>query len=198
MSTRDSSAPDEEAVLMAFSVEPNHDRETLERYIKEFPEHAAALIDCSIDLMVQGWTGDVTAAATSDGAVEKAWQRFQLAIEEPVAADALNPFAKLDARGFKAAARSLDVSSLFLIRLRDRAIDAATIPPRLIEKLASELAATAQAVSEYLRSPPSIVSGHSFRSDVKPTVAEQITFEQAIETSQLTPAQKAALNALSD
>lgn len=198
MSTRDSSAPDEEAVLLAFSVEPNHDRETLERYINEFPEYAAALIDCSIAFMVEAGADGRAAAVSSDDAVDKAWQRFQLAVEEPAVADVINPFAKLNPSGFKAVARSLDVSNLFLIRLRDRAIDAATIPRRFIEKLASELGASARDVGEYLRSSPAIVSGHSFRSNVKPAVTEQITFLQAIETSQLTPAQQEALRALSD
>lgn len=198
MSTRDSSAPDEEAVLMAFSIEPNHDRKTLERYIREFPEHAIALIDCSMELMAEAQTADVAAAVASDDAVDKAWQRFQLAVEEPAATDVLNPFAKLDRSGLRAVARNLDVSNLLLIRLRDRAIDAATIPGRFTEKLALELGATAQAVGAYLRSPPAIVSDQSFRSNVKPTVAGKITFEQAIETSQLGPAQQAALRALSD
>lgn len=198
MSTRDSSAPDEEAVLMAFSVEPNHDRETLERYIREFPEHAVALIDCSMELVAEAWTADGAAAVASDDAVDKAWQRFQLAVDEPAATDVLNPFAKLDRSGLRAVARNLDVSNLLLIRLRDRAIDAATIPRCFVEKLASELGATAQAVGAYLRSPPAIVSEQSFRSNVKPTVAEKITFEQAIETSQLELSQQAALRALSD
>jgi len=42
------------------------------------------------------------------------------------------------------------------------------------------------------------VSSQSFRSNVKPEVAAQISFEQALETSQLTPAQKAALQSFRD
>jgi hypothetical protein len=95
-------------------------------------------------------------------------------------------------------AKRLDISNLFLIRVRERAIDAATIPRRLVQRLAAELGATADAVSAYLGSPPSITSGQSFRSNVKPEVAAQISFEQAVETSQLTPAQKEALRALRD
>lgn len=40
--------PSEEEVLLAFAVEPTHDRKTLERYLSEFPEHSIALVDCSI------------------------------------------------------------------------------------------------------------------------------------------------------
>ena len=58
--------------------------------------------------------------------------------------------------------------------------------------------ATADAVSAYLRSPPTMASSLSFRSNVKPEVTAQIPFNQAVETSQLTPAQKEALQALGD
>jgi len=51
---------------------------------------------------------------------------------------------------------------------------------------------------DYLQSPPAMVSGHSFRSAVKPAVAEQISFAEAIEMSQLTPAQLDALKTLQD
>lgn len=197
MSTSRPFAADEESVLMAFSMEPIHGRETLERYIKEYPQHATALIDCSIDLLHAFPTEDVSATVVPDGAVDKAWQRFERAVQQ-TEAEVTNPFANLDTSGFKSLARSLDVSTLFLMRIRDRAISAATIPTRFIEKLASELGATAQAVAAYLQGPPGMVSGHAFRSSVKPSVGKQITFDQAVATSQLTPEQQATLKALSD
>lgn len=190
-------AADEESVLLAFSVEPTHGRETLERYIKEYPQHATALIDCSIDLLHASPAEDVSATVVPDSAVDKAWQRFERAVQQNYA-EIANPFAKLNTSSFKSLARSLDVSNLFLMRVRDRAISAATIPVRFIEQLASELGATAQAVTAYLQSPPGMVSGHAFRSSVKPSVGEQITFDQAVATSQLTPEQQAMLKALSD
>lgn len=198
MSTPQPSAADEESVLMAFSMEPSHGRETLERYIREYPQHATALIDCSIDLLNEPHAEDVSATVVSENAVDKAWQRFQRAVHQPAAEEVANPFAKLNPTGFKSLARSLDVSNLFLMRLRDRAINAATIPAKFVEKLASGLGFTAQAVGAYLRSPPGMVSGHAFRSNVKPSVGEQITFDQAVATSQLTPEQQATLKALSD
>lgn len=197
MSTSKPFPADEESVLLAFSMEPSHGRETLERYIREYPQHATALIDCSIDLRPELLAEDVPAAMVPDSAVDKAWLRFEQAVQQP-ASEVANPFAKLNTSGFKALARSLDVSNLFLMRVRDRAISAATIPARFVEKLASELGATAQAVGAYLQGPPGMVSGHAFRSSVKPSVGEQITFDQAVATSQLTPEQQATLKALSD
>ena len=197
MTTSKQFAADEESVLMAFSMEPSHGRETLERYIKEYPQHATALIDCSIDLLHASPAEDVSATVVPDSAVDKAWQRFERAVQQ-TDAEVVNPFAKLNTSGFKSLARRLDVSNLFLMRVRDRAISAATIPARFIEKLASELGATAQAVAAYLQGPPGMVSGHAFRSSMKPSMGEQITFDQAVATSQLTAQQQATLKALSD
>lgn len=197
MTTSKQFAADEESVLMAFSTEPSHGRETLERYIKEYPQHATALIDCSIDLLHASPAEDVSATVVPDSTVDKAWQRFERAVQQ-TDAEVANPFAKLNTSGFKSLARRLDVSNLFLMRVRDRAISAATIPARFIEKLASELGATAQAVAAYLQGLPGMFSGHAFRSSMKPSMGEQITFDQAVATSQLTPEQQATLKALSD
>ena len=197
MSTSKPFVADEESVLMAFSMEASHGRETLERYIREYPQHATALIDCSIDVLHEPPVGDVPATELPDSAVHEAWQRFERAVQQPHA-EVANPFAKLNTSNFKSLARSLDVSNLFLMRVRDRAIRAATIPARFVERLASELGATVQAVGAYLQGPPGMVSGQAFRSSVKPSVGEQITFDQAVTTSQLTPEQQATLKALAD
>jgi len=197
MTAEQHSRPSEEEVLLAFSVEPTHDRKTLEQYLREYPEHAKALVACSIELMVDATrSGDV--AVTSEGAVDRAWQQFQTVVSQPGDVLVANPFATLNPTAFRSLAKRLDITNLLLVRLRDRAIVAATIPGRFVQGLAIELGATAEAVMDYLQSPPAMVSGHSFRSAVKPAITEQISFAEAIEKSQLTPAQLDALKALQD
>ena len=197
MTAEQHSSPSEEEVLLAFSVEPTHDRETLEQYLREYPEHAKALVTCSIELMVDATRSDEVSVA-SEGAVDRAWQRFQTVVSQSDDVVVTNPFATLNPTAFRSLAKKLDITNLLLIRLRDRAIVAATIPRRFVQGLATELGATAEAVLDYLQSPPAMVSGHSFRSAVKPAVTEQISFAEAIEMSQLTPAQLNALKALQD
>lgn len=197
MTAEQHSSPSEEEVLLAFSVEPTHDRETLEQYLREYPEHAKALVTCSIELMVDATRSDEVSVA-SEGAVDRAWQRFQTVVSQSDDVVVTNPFATLNPTAFRSLAKKLDITNLLLIRLRDRAIIAATIPRRFVQGLATELGATAEAVLDYLQSPPAMVSGHSFRSAVKPAVTEQISFAEAIEMSQLTPAQLNALKALQD
>lgn len=187
----------EEEVLLAFSVEPTHDRKTLEKYLTDYPEHTKALIACSIELMVDA-TRSLETVATSEKAVDQAWQRFQSAVGQPEEASVPNPFATLNPTAFKSLAKKLDINNLLLIRLRDRAIVATTIPRRFVQRLATELGSTTDIIMEYLRSPPAMVSAHSFRSTVRPEVTEQISFEKAVETSQLTPDQQEALKAMQD
>jgi len=195
--TAENAKPGEEEVLLAFSVEPTHDGKTLERYLKEYPEHATALVECSNELMIASIRSDEE-AVTSEVAVDRAWLRFQTAVNTPDDTIATNPFAKLNRTALRSLAKRLDITNLLLVRLRDRGIDVATIPRRFVQKLATELGATADAVMTYLSSPPGMVSNHSFRSTGKPTVTAQVSFEYAIETSQLTQAQQEALKALKD
>lgn len=197
MTAKQHQDPSEEEVLLAFSVEPTHDRKTLEHYLSEYPAHAKALIDCSIELILDTTRGGADFVGSED-MIERSWRTFQSAVRRPDGEPAVNPFATLSPTAFKSLARKLGVNNLLLIRLRDRAIDAATIPRRFVQGLAMELGATTEGVMSYLRNPPTMASGHSFRSSTKPTVSEQISFEKAIETSQLTPAQRDALRALQD
>jgi hypothetical protein len=188
--------PSEEEVLLAFAVEPTHDRKTLERYLSEFPEHSIALVDCSIEFMLDSTRSDNVVESTED-TVEHAWQRFQAMMsvdDTPL----INPFAKLNSTAFKSLAKRLDITNLLLVRLRDRAIEPMTIPIRFIQKLAAEFEVTVDAVLAFLNGSPSMISNHSFRSSVKPMVTNQITFQEAIETSQLTESQKNTLKALED
>ena len=187
----------EEEVFLAFSVEPTHDRMTLERYLRDYPEHAEMLVECSIELMVDA-TRNVAAEVTSEAAVDKAWQRFKTTVKLSSDLSVVNPFAKLSQTDFKSLAKRLDVTNLLLVRLRDRAIEVATIPQRFVQRLTTELGSNAEAVTAYLSSPPGMVSSHKFRSAVKPTVIAQISFEQAIEISHLTQSQQDALKALKD
>lgn len=187
----------EQEVLLAFAVEPVHDRKTLERYLAEYPQHADALVDCSSELMLDSMRSD-DASPVSDEVIDRAWRQFEVAVGQPVVRPTANPFAALKRNDFKEVAKNLNISNLLLMRFRDRAIDFATIPRSFVQRIAAELGASPVTLSAYLRNPPGMVSSQSFRSSVKPTVAEQMSFERAIATSQLTPEQQEALKALQD
>lgn len=191
------SRPSEDEVVLAFSAEPFRDRATQERYLSDYPEYAAALIDCSLELLLAPARVEDT-SPDLENIADQAWTRFQAGVEQLVSAPVANPFARLSPTAFKALAKRLNVNNLFLIRLRDCAVNASTIPPRFVQTLAAELEASAVSVLAYLRGPPVMVSVLNFRAAGKPAVTESMSFEEAVLSSQLTPDQQAGLRAFQD
>ena len=53
MSTSKNSKLSEEEVLLAFAIESCHDRETLNRYLNDYPQYSTALVDLSIEIMIE-------------------------------------------------------------------------------------------------------------------------------------------------
>lgn len=185
-----------EEVILAFAIEPIHDHKTLERYLSEYPEYSEVLVDCSIEFRL-----DIdrrkSVADSKEENVENAWQRFQVAmkVENDVP---VNLFAKISPTTFKSLVKRLDISNLFLIRLRDRAIEPITIPKCFIEKIAAEMRVTSDTVSNFLNSTPNLTLNNSFRTSSETKEITQISFQEAIETSQLTESQKNLLKNMVD
>lgn len=192
--TSNNTRSDEDEVLITFAIEPAHDRATLERYIAEYPQYTQALIDCAIELMLAS-TRPEAEPTRSEAVVDKAWKQFQAAMApiDEAPEIVIDPFAKLGPASSKALAQRMDITSLFLLRVRNRAIAVVTYPQRFIQQLADELQTSPNALLDYLRTPPTMAPGLSFRSAAKPEVADQVSFEKAVETSQLSSTQKDAL-----
>lgn len=187
----------EEEVLLAFAVEPNQDQNTLDRYLRDYPEYAIALVECSVELMADA-VRSLNEIESTAGAVDSAWQRFQSVMKMTEDNPLTNPFAKLKSADFKSLAKRLEITTLMLIRLRDRAIKPITIPKSFNQRLATELGTTAESLLAFLNGPPIMTSNLNFRSAVESVIQDQISFQQAIETSQLTEIQKNMLKALKD
>jgi hypothetical protein len=192
----DNCDPIEDEVLLAFSVEPNHDLATLERYLRRYPQFAAGLIDCSIELELNPVPEEMPKAVIPASTV--AWDRFQAAMGVATS-PAANPFARLDSRAFQAVATELNMNVLLLMRLRDRAVRFATIPGTLVRMLADKLGVGSDGMEGYLRGSPALTGGNlQFKSAAKPAEAAQIDFAEAVRISQLTDEQQKQLLTLAD
>jgi hypothetical protein len=181
----------EEEVLLAFAVEPVHDLGTLERYLQRYPQFRAALLACRLELEVAG--SDQFPLMRPGKSADQAWQRFSLLAGLSV----VNPFAALNSSALRSLATTLNIDVPFLVRLRDRAIDAATIPGALIRSLAEQLRVPPVDLSAYLRLSPTYGDTNS-KAKGKPAPAPKIDFAAAVRASQLTDAQKQALLKLGD
>lgn len=171
---------DAEDILLAFAVEAEHDRATLERYLRLHPELAEELIDLSMELRLQR-----AAAATSE-LVDEAWVEASLAdflatapMRETAAPD---PFATLGSDELVALRRSLDIPSGVIQGFRSRVVDIATVPAWFVTALARGLRTGVDELDGFLARPPRLTPGLSYKADEAPSVDEvRISFEDLLE-----------------
>jgi transcriptional regulator with XRE-family HTH domain len=194
----------EEDILFEFSQEAVKDAGLLERYINLYPEYRDALVALSVDLLISQIDSFALDMETEpSGSVEKAWSQFQalLSPSDPAfikSSNEENPLIVLDQKGFIAIAKSLDVSRTFLSRFRDNSVLVTTIPNAFLQKLAEALGVEFDRLRSLLNSSPRISAGVSFKSEGQPIASKKITFDEAVENSGLSDAQKAKLRTIKE
>jgi hypothetical protein len=216
MTTRATSS--ENDVLYQFAMSYEHpDARTLDEFVRRHPEHADALTTLAIELALEQFEPEEAAAEEpaplrpeSAAMLDRAMSRFQNRLFEvrtaaegvavlsaaPRAAAPRDVFASRTPEELQVIVVKLDASPVFVMRLRDRGIDDATIPGRFVSDLADALEEPEPMVQAHLAAPAQIRRQTYFKSDVTPTAGRKITFEQAVRTSGLTPEQQARLLAL--
>ena len=172
---------DVEEVLLEFAAEPLRDRATLERYLREHPSMAEALIDMSLELRLQR----VTAGATvpdDDAWVDASWRSFQEAMSAGIAPSSVaDPFAPMSPAALVTLRRNLGIPSGVVQGFRTRVVDAGTVPEGFLAALARELGASLDGLRAFLANPPRLAPGMSYKSDTPPFVHDRkIPFEQLL------------------
>jgi len=99
----------------------------------------------------------------------------------------------LDKNGFRSLVRRLNVSNVFVMKLRDRQIQPDTITPGGRRRLAAEIGTTPEQLVAYLAGRPVVHESARFKSNTKPAAAEKQTFQEAVATSNLTDEQQRQL-----
>lgn len=181
-----------EDVLLAFSVEPTHDQATLNRYLSRYPALAEDLIDLAHELrLVQDLDG-VEVAPEPEQAVQAAWKEYQACAHPDAGAEGLLDGFK--GQAFADLARRLNVPRSILGAVRDRLVEPSTVPARFLQRLAQAVDSSAETVAAYLSLPPTAGCALSFKSDVKPSAPNQVSFAELVSRTQLTEAQRAELS----
>lgn len=87
-------------------------------------------------------------------------------------------------RGMEAeeAASRLDVPFGVFVKLHRRLISPESVPATFVRRLAEAVGRTADEVSAYLRQPPTLAAGASYRADSTPTVGTQESFADALRS----------------
>lgn len=181
--------PSLEEVLDSFAVEPQHDRATLERYLREFPEHTAELIDLSRELSRQIAEEEGELSPMAKALIDTAWQVHSVAPQGAVA----DPLADLSPDELRSLAQTLDVPRQVVTAFRERRVLLGSVPRRFMERFA---AAVQSSVEDFvsvltLRSAPRVQ--RSFKADTKPVQAEAVTFERLLRDAGVPAAKRQEL-----
>lgn len=184
---------DSEAILYAFAVEASHDRATLERYLRQYPELAEELIDLSSELRLNDAITSEPATDQADPGLEAAWTEFLgCTPEKPAAAGAADFFSRYRGQAFASLATAVKIPRSILVALRDGLVDP-PIPKGTIRRIASAASEPFETVLSSLSRPQETPAALAFKSDEKPGPQRRITFRQLVLDTEMTDEQRLLL-----
>lgn len=185
---------DREAILYAFAIEPSHDRLTVERYLRQYPDMAEELIDIMSARRLREAAGVQGSDAVADPNWAEAWEQFRQCAPKGASPDeAVNPFIAFRGQAFAKLADTLDVPRSILVALRDGLVVASSIPEQFVDRLAEAMGSSIAALRGYFANPEVSLQGRAFKSDDKPSHQGQMTFEELVLRTQLSVEQRQRL-----
>ena len=101
-----------------------------------------------------------------------------------------NPFASLGRQELREFAKNINANLPFVMKLRDRQIQADTISEGFRRLVSEELSVPIDVLVAHFAAPSEMHIGARFKSEQKPEAGEKQTFEEAVRTSALTREQQ--------
>lgn len=175
-------------ILSAFAVEPVMDRATLERYIRDYPEHADALIDLAHECDVIAQTQDAALTAEDEALINAAWRKHASVV--PAATG--NALGSLTVDKQRELASALTVPRQVITAFRDGKILLESVPRKFLQRFAQILGETFDDLVASLTAPR-LATAKSFKADDKPKETGQVTFEQVLIEAGVDPDTRARL-----
>ncbi len=175
-------------VLHAFAAEPEHDRSTLDRYLREYPAYVAELLDLSRELFRSVVGTDEPCSTEEEVLIQRAWERHAAAKPKGLA----EKFAAFSVAELRAIAERLDVKRQVLTAFRERRVQLASVPRRFLAQFAVALGSSMEKLDAYLSLPPEQNLARSYKADAKPSADAPVTFEQLLIEAKI-PAEKRAI-----
>jgi hypothetical protein len=164
-------------------------------------------IELALDAMAVTADAETEPARTGDTvAASKAMSRFHnrlYAVQREAspqskqpAAVVDNPFVSLDRAGIRDVGQRLNANNVFVMKLRDRQIDAGTMTAEFQRHVAEALKVSIDVIVTHFDGPTQMIPGVHFKADGKPQAGAKQTFEEAVRSSGLTPEQETYLLSL--
>jgi hypothetical protein len=184
-----------EDVLLAFAVEPVHDRATLERYLNHYPQFAEDLVDMSHELRVGG--RGVSGSVEDDATFQRALKQL-IGPTAQVSGAAANPFDAFRGPAFAELADTLRVPRSILIAFRDRLVIESSVPPAFAARVARSARTTVADLMAHLQQPPVLAAAANYKADQKPSASGKVALDALLDASGVTPEQKADIYTSAD
>jgi len=192
---------------------PSPDAGILDEFVRRYPDYTEALTDLAVELALESLADKAGAAsdhqppsAALNASVSNAMSRFHnrlYAVQQEETAQratqaqaAVNPFAAFDRDGIRALGLSLNANNVFMMKLRDRQIDAATMTAGFTRRVAEALPASLDVVLAHFAAPAQVGVGLQFKAEQKPEAGQKQSFEDAVRNSGLTEEQQRYLLSL--
>jgi hypothetical protein len=161
-------------VLRAFAMDFEPGADVLPRYLAQYPEHSVALIDLSMEL-TREFDDDVPPGAAEFDFVAAGMERLR---ENTTTLQSLRAApAKVFADAIKVLYLPMQVGLAF----RERRIDVATLPQRVLAKMADALQTSTETLLSYLTLPPEAPLARARKSEIKPAAPEKVSFKRVLQ-----------------
>jgi hypothetical protein len=185
--------PTLEDVLNEFSVAPAHDRHTLERYVRQYPQYAVEITELFHELSKPIQEAS-SLSPTDRAAVDAAWVKHSKALSpSPV-----DLFAGFSVPQLREIAGKLGVPRQIITAFSEHQVVASSIPSRFLANVAKVLKKTVEEVRAAQASCGNVAFARSHKADGKPKASEQVTFEKLLIDAGVPEEQRAKLMAEED
>lgn len=164
-----------EEVLESFSLEADAGPETLQRYLRQYPQFSDELIDLSSEIFQFSMAEAGELLDTDRARMESALAQFR-SVASRVAQAALERLAPEKQREL---AQSLGLPRQVILAFVQRGVIASTVPGRFLARMSKNLGFSVRDITAHLSQLPRQTVRYA-KADDRPQEARQVSFEQLL------------------
>lgn len=172
----DNSNANLEDILDSFIMEKDTGRDTLLRYLRDYPQFVADLLDLSREMTLGNHYSNEQLSSSDESLIATAWKRHV----KTVPGSAADPLGSLQPLQLNQLSTSFDLPRQVFSALRERRVIASSISDNFLQTLAERVGCNLQHLVDSLNESPRIAIGVSRKSEVKAAEPQKVPFEQIL------------------
>ena len=184
---------DDEAVLLAFSVEPDQSSATLQRYLAKYPHLTSDLLDLSVDLQLANFDEVEGDGDLYTPELDRSWSTFSDKLATSTAGLSTDEVQAIHSSLTTPEMRQIGLPLSALQAIRGGSVLAQGFPTRWLAKIASIAGVAVESVRLYLDRPSQLSPSVSYKSVGTPAAREKVSFSELIESTNLPEDEKAEI-----